>query len=207
MEFLSLRQIRGLVHFTPLQNLESILRFGLAPRSTLEAMQQAGKTSFTYTDKYRLDGKECTCLSVCFPNGDMFYRKQRFHTDWKWVVIILEVEDIVCHPETTFSVDNAARGGVHTFSGPDGIRDLYGTCPQHWKCPPNRQAEVRVPRTIDPTLIKAICCNSAADVRAAKAIAKTARSLTGSTHMWEVLLAKQYFTNPRPPHHTDMPYS
>lgn len=207
MDFLDCRGIRGLVHFTPMQNLGSILQFGLVPRTTLEAMQLAQQTSFLFTDRIRHDGKDATCLSVCFPNADMFYCKQRDNADWKWVVIVLEVEEIVCHPETTFSVDNAARGGVKVFSGPQGLHSLYGNSPNHWKCPPNRQAEVRVRRVIDPNLIKAICCKTAADVRTAQGIAEMARKRSGSSQLWKVPLAKQYFTNPRPPSHRDMPFS
>jgi hypothetical protein len=197
MRVIEARRIRGLVHFTPMQNLESILQFGLVPRRELEVLTEQGVTSFTPTDQHRYDGKESTCLSVCFPNAEMFFRKRCEQKSWQWVVLVLAPEDILSHPDTRFSVGNAARSGAERLSGAEGFRRLYEDSPSYQKRPRNPQAEVRVPRIIHPSLITAICCKSATDVWHGRAISNTVRAITGAKQIWEFKSAAQYFTNPR----------
>jgi hypothetical protein len=207
LAILEARKVRGLIHFTPMQNLTSILRFGLIPRSQLETLQQTGKTSFTYTDCRRHDGKDSTCLSICFPNAEMFYRKRCENAGWSWVVLVVEPQDIVCHPATRFSEDNAARSGTEQLAGARGLRHLYGTSPLYRKRPVNPQAEVRVPRVIDPTLIKYICCEKEDDLKAAQSLLDMGLDLQSVARTTEAVLATEYFSNPPWPRYRDMPHS
>ena len=64
------RKIPHLVHFTRLENLDSILNHGLLTRAECAARQIASVN----TDTQRLDYQEAVCVSVSFPNYKMFYR-------------------------------------------------------------------------------------------------------------------------------------
>lgn len=207
LEILRTRNVRGLIHFTPMQNLASILRLGLVPRNELETLQQRGETSFAYTDRHRFDGKDSNCLSICFPNAEMFYCKRCNNPGWSWVVLVVDPQDIACHPAARFSEDNAARGGAELLAGAHGLKQLYGDSPSHHKRPKNPQAEVRVPRKIHPGLIKYICCEKPDDVTAAQSIVDTAPGYPDSAPRPAAVLAKQYFSNPPCPTWRDMPYS
>jgi hypothetical protein len=199
------RNIKGLVHFTPMDNVESILTLGLVPRRELEVLAQQNGTSFAYTDPHRYDGKESTCLSVCFPNAEMFYRKRCDNRGSKWVVLVLAPEDILCHPDTRFSVGNAAQAGAERLSGATGFRRLYEDSPTYRKRPRDPQAEVRVPRTIHPGLIKYICCEREDHLPTVRAATATAGTKCNMVEGVTVVLAPQYFGKYR--RHSDAPYS
>ena len=65
------RGITTLIHFTRIENLQNILQEGLLGRSFLEERRQ----EFLFNDNDRADGhKEAVCLSISFPNYQMFYR-------------------------------------------------------------------------------------------------------------------------------------
>lgn len=65
------RNIRWLVHFTRIENLESILENGLLPRNNFEGLDVQPLTN----DAFRLDGfLEATSLSIESPNYRMFWK-------------------------------------------------------------------------------------------------------------------------------------
>lgn len=79
------RNIKFLVHFTRLENLDNILTNGIIPRNDmtdqfikpfdflLNDKESNGK--YIYNDDYRYDGKcDYSCFSISFPNNLMFYR-------------------------------------------------------------------------------------------------------------------------------------
>lgn len=95
--------VKFLCHFTPLGNLESILRHGLWPRQDLAAL----KMPAIYTDQKRLDGyTNAVCLSVSFPNYKMFYVKRQ-RSSHEWVVLLLEAS-ILQEMDCAFFPENAA---------------------------------------------------------------------------------------------------
>lgn len=101
------RGIRYLVHFTRLKNLESILQFGLIPRSEFENHN----IQSTVNDSLRLDNcLGATSLSIEFPNYKMFY-KYRNETSEKWTVIGLKPE-ILWEKDCVFCSTNAANSSV-----------------------------------------------------------------------------------------------
>lgn len=208
-QLIEARNIRGLVHFTPMLNVPSILERGLMPRVQLEQLRARGEAQFDYSDHHRFDGKESNCLSIAFPNGEMFYRKRKEHPQWKWVVLVFHPEEILSHPSTTFTVSNASRGGVDQAAGAEGLQQVFGDSPAYWHCPRDRQAEVRVPRVIGTDLINVICCHTAEDVWAVRALAAGARCQAGEAGLWQgrVELGASYFMNLKPPKYRDCPFS
>ena len=62
------KQIKFLLHFTPISNLENILTFGLLPRIILDipSIQKIIRPNFP--DKKRIDGhREAFCTSISWP--------------------------------------------------------------------------------------------------------------------------------------------
>lgn len=89
------RDITLLCHFTRIENLHSILQQGLLGRNLLETRRQ----QFLFNDHDRVDGhKEAICLSISFPNYQMFYsiREEKKETqeanDSQWVVLLLDAK-------------------------------------------------------------------------------------------------------------------
>ena len=99
--------IGHLVHFTHLDNLESILKLGLLSRQEL---QDRGEY-FKIMDNQRYDGRlDACCLSVSFPNWQLFYSarnkldKSEF---FNWVVIEINPK-VLLHNKIAFTRYNAA---------------------------------------------------------------------------------------------------
>jgi len=107
-EIVKRRKIEYLVHFTRIDNLNSILENGLIPVS----MQQKMKIPSVHNDEQRIDSKlDCTSCSISFPNYKLFYtfREYKF-PESSWVVIVLD-KDVLFSPSniTYFCQTNAAR--------------------------------------------------------------------------------------------------
>ena len=106
-EIVKRRKIEYLVHFTRIDNLNSILENGLIPVS----MQQKMKIPSVHNDEQRIDSKlDCTSCSISFPNYKLFYtfREYKF-PESSWVVIVLD-KDVLFSPSniTYFCQTNAA---------------------------------------------------------------------------------------------------
>ena len=94
-QFCEERKIETLVHFTRIENLDSILQHGLVGRSLLQTRQQ----QFLWNDEIRADGcPQAICLSISFPNYKMFWgiRRKAEKTmgiaDSQWVVLLLDAK-------------------------------------------------------------------------------------------------------------------
>lgn len=99
--------IGHLVHFTHLDNLESILKLGLLSRKEL---QDRGEY-FKLMDNQRYDGRlDACCLSISFPNWQLFYSarnkldKSEF---FDWVVIEINPK-VLLYNKIAFTRYNAA---------------------------------------------------------------------------------------------------
>ena len=106
-EIVTRRKIEYLVHFTRIDNLNSILKNGLIPVS----MQQKMKIPSIRNDDQRIDSKlDCTSCSIVFPNYKLFYtfREYKFPGS-SWVVIVLD-KDVLFSPSniTYYCQTNAA---------------------------------------------------------------------------------------------------
>ena len=63
-DVISQRNLKSLVHFTRLDNLDNILKNGIIPRASLD------NKSYVYNDDYRYDNKlDYSCFSISFTNN------------------------------------------------------------------------------------------------------------------------------------------
>ena len=163
------RGIRTLTHFTRAENLKSILREGLLGRSILER-----RGPMQFNDLQRRDNhKEAICLSISFPNYQLFSKFSRpsynSPPDYlKWVVLLLKAE-VLWKLDCAFCQNNAARKAISRTSledrkSPEALKgmfeDFYNIRHQDLPIPQNYpthpQAEVLVFDSIPVQFIKAI---------------------------------------------------
>ncbi|WP_448374820.1 DarT ssDNA thymidine ADP-ribosyltransferase family protein [Fervidobacterium sp.] len=158
------RGISHLVHFTPLNNLNSILRHGLLPITELK------KRNIPYisTDPQRIDGySNAVCLSISFPNYLMFYSVRQKYREREWAILLLK-PDILWEKDCAFNWKNASCKEIsripieqmktlnaffQMFDNEHGIRDLLGL-PDRYTTDP--QAEVFVFDRIEQKYIEFI---------------------------------------------------
>ena len=85
-EFIQERGIVSLYHFTLIDNLDSILKYGLLSRDKLDE----NGIMYEYNDQQRLEERaDAICVSISFPNYKMFYKCRSERKDKKWCVIEL----------------------------------------------------------------------------------------------------------------------
>ena len=165
------RGITTLLHFTRIENLQNILLQGLLGRNLLETSGQ----EFLFNDDDRVDGhKEAVCLSISFPNYQMFYsiREEKIGTqeagDSQWTVLLLDTK-VLWELDCAFCQRNAAHKTVSRIPlgdrrKPEALKgmfeDFYNirhqdlSIPQDY--PTHPQAEVLVFDSIPVQYIKAI---------------------------------------------------
>ena len=122
------RRIPTLFHFTPIENLESILTNGLIPRD--ELVQQG--IPFKQTDDLRLDGITAgTCFSITKPNMGLL-RQKRIHGEGNIAVLECAANTLLLYPFVAFP-GNAAGGNfakdksenTHRYVGINGLKNLF----------------------------------------------------------------------------------
>jgi hypothetical protein len=165
------RGITTLCHFTRIENLQNILQQGLLGRSVLETRGQQS----LFNDHDRADGhKETICLSISFPNYQMFYsireEKKEAHEvgDSQWIVLLLDPK-VLWELDCAFCQRNAAHRNVSSIPlenrrKPEALKgmfeDFYNIRHQDLPIPQNYpthpQAEVLVFDSIPVQFIKAI---------------------------------------------------
>lgn len=170
------RHIKHLIHFTRLENLSSILKYGLVPIS----LQEKYGIKSIRNDISRLEGREyCTSCSVEFPNYQMFYKYEKNNPDSKWVVLVLDVNILLVDNRVIyFSYTNAARAHqkhnriYHRFQSHKEFENMFA---QNFKfsreeqllpdsMPTDPQAEILIKDIIDPHFIERICFNNQNDL-------------------------------------------
>lgn len=142
LEVLERRGIKYLLHFTRVENLESIFSHGFLPVSS----QKLRGISAVRSDVNRFDGVlDGTSFSVMFPNYKMFYQLRTDNPLSDYAVLAVDA-NVLCDFEALFYPSNAAAtfggGSVDDFEKmfsdyPGfisrhelGIRDCYTTDPQ-----------------------------------------------------------------------------
>lgn len=160
------RQIDRLYHFTQVENLPSILEFGLLPRSVLE---DSGIHS-EYNDKYRYDDcPDAVCMSLEHPNYKMFYSLRRNNPSQNWVVMLLNIS-ILLDYRCAYCSTNAGDSSMYCIPikermGKEAFIKLFNEDPfQPTRAqmgipsyyPTNPQAEVLVFDRIPSSYIEAV---------------------------------------------------
>ena len=161
-EYATKIKIPFLVHFTRVENLPSIMKYGLYPISRIPEIGVVPKI----TDEQRLDGHlDGISLSIAFPNYKMFF-KYREREKGEWVILVI-------HPQTlwlkrcAFCKHNAADSRIisqpikqlmtlQAFSNMyEEIEGIPSRKEQMLKSfdPTDSQAEVLVFDIINPNLI------------------------------------------------------
>lgn len=159
------RNVQYLTHFTPLENLTSILRRGIYPRSMVDKVGDA-----VFCDALRLDGHlDASCLSISFPNDKMFYKCRNTIASKGWVVMLLN-PSILWSKKVAFMKTNAANAffrnkSVQSFFGFEAFESLFKESSlgparlaknlQRFD-PTDVQAEVLVFQVIKPQLIEGL---------------------------------------------------
>lgn len=162
------RGIEKMYHFTRVENLLSILEIGIVPREVLE---KTGR-EFAYCDENRYDRrKDCTCLSIEYPNMWLLNKKKNEHHDWEVALIELDASLLLKY-DAYFAKHNAAAGDSKIDKKIETFRELFSEefkidfwwkektltfkreegCANQW--PTSDQAEVLIQDTIDITFIR-----------------------------------------------------
>lgn len=163
------RGIKTLVHFTRVENLSSILQNGLLSCKALEILEETRGQQFLSNDQDRIDGhKEAICLSVSFPNYQMFYKYRLKIGDEHWGVLLLNAK-ILWELECAFCQRNAAHKTVTSIpleerKKPEALKgifkDFYNIKHQDLQIPNNYptypQAEILVFNQIPVRYINAV---------------------------------------------------
>jgi len=168
------RGVRYLVHFTQESNIDSIIKYGLVPKSMFSILPIPG----TCNDELRLDSKEdACCFSIGFPNNLMFYKYRKITEAQgiEWAVIVLNKE-VMIDKDCLFCFTNAASNSIrqldmNSLRGVNAFRKLYADgigestrkelgLPDDW--PTDPQAEVLVKGIVEPRYILGIMFNNEA---------------------------------------------
>lgn len=97
------RNIKFLLHFTKLFNIESIINNGLLKRD--KVLSQFGSKSIN--DEHRFDDTNGICLSISFPNYKMFYSSQKRNPNDAWIILGIH-PSILWEKDCAFYYKNAA---------------------------------------------------------------------------------------------------
>lgn len=149
------RGISSILHFTRVDNLESIARLGICSVSTMRER----RVRYLHNDDMRLDGRlNGISLSITHPNSLMFY-KYRMASSSKWAILELAPAVIIDH-DCRFCFTNAASSQIRALSDEEltGIsafeRMFDGAVKAN--CPTDVQAEVLCLADIPTSYIKTV---------------------------------------------------
>ncbi|MGP2655423.1 DarT ssDNA thymidine ADP-ribosyltransferase family protein [Malaciobacter sp. WC5094] len=170
-KYIRKNDIKTLVHFTNINNLDKILEKGLLSRKKLIR----NRLDFDYNDESRYDGFLNTiCCSITHPNYKMFYKLRIDNPNKEWVVIGIKSR-VLYSLDCTFSHDNAASTSITTMNisdrkGLNGLKKMFSdkikgypkrkelNIPSNY--PTNPQAEVLIRRKIPLSEISGVAFNS-----------------------------------------------
>lgn len=104
------KQIDTLFHFTRVENLHNIFKYGLYPRSKLENSE----FNYIFNDEYRFDRCESAiCTSIEFPNYKMFYTLRQNNPGTGWVVLRIDA-NVIIDFESAFCKTNAGNEEMYS---------------------------------------------------------------------------------------------
>jgi hypothetical protein len=156
-------KIPFLIHFTRVENLQSIIQHGLWPVARIGEIGVKPQIN----DQHRIDGHlEATSLSVAFPNYRMFYKYRMENKNTDWVVLGIDPA-VLWKKECAFCKHNAADSKITCQSLPalksaESFKSMFeeidgrsSRTDQKLKefYPTDEQAEVLVFEVIEPKYI------------------------------------------------------
>ena len=169
LEEINRRKIKWLIHFTLAFNVSGILQYGLIPRRFLEKKPLQDIIKSVFPDDLRIDNiLHGNCISVSFPNYQLFYSK-RNQINKKWAILLIDPE-ILSQCPCLFFRHNAATRNIKGERAIKGFQDMfydehlenppiplrsYLELPEHYTTSP--QAEVLLTSVIPERYIKAAC--------------------------------------------------
>ncbi len=167
VDFLRERSVRFLVHFTHIDNLPSIMKQGILPRSLIN---DKGIVS----DDMRLDGnEEYGCFSLTYPNYLMLYQKKK-KSPCQYIILMIgiealseiEEEGIIFFPGNAARSDMRGKGGYGTSAieamfaenifSKDGIKICRENQRLESQYTTDPQAEVQIKSVVPAKYIRAI---------------------------------------------------
>ncbi len=175
MDFLWEREVRWLVHFTPVENLGMILKEGIVPRKTLGEDGNA-----VFLDHWRLDGHlDRSCFSLSWPNVPLLYRHTLYH-EHKMAVLFIEIECLKAFDRrSVFFFPTNAASSISTSArdkdnqGVEALERMFAQSVQAKrglihrkeartprKMTTDSQAEVQIVGVVPPTMIRHILVDS-----------------------------------------------
>ncbi len=164
------RGIKHLLHFTRINNLESIIDNGLVTRDRI----LSECISEVCNDQLRLDRTNGICLSISFPNYKMLYSYRMKFPDISWIIIGLSPE-ILWRKNCFFNYTNAASRAARSIPmerkiGILGFNELFSdlaTKREYLKIPENYttdpQAEIVVLENIGKEFIRGYAVSKKSD--------------------------------------------
>jgi len=168
-QFCETQHIKSLVHFTPIENITSIIEQGLLSRRHLEK----NKISFTPTDQFRMDGwLDCISVSISWPNYKMFCQKRDENITAKgWAILQLHPSilwELPCKYYATNAASKSSAFNNDYHSSPWTLRRMFEFEEHRINIPLNYttdpQAEVMVTKHIPTSYIKGILVEDAKDL-------------------------------------------
>lgn len=119
------RNIKRLVHFTRLENLQSILTRGIWTRRYLD---EHARFPYIINDKERIDGKTyCTSLSVSLPNYKMLSHLRQQEPNARWVLLLINPQ-VLCGDERYLYCSKGNAAALHgrtLFNGADAFERIF----------------------------------------------------------------------------------
>lgn len=122
------KKIEHLYHFTHIENVKKIFKYGIIPRELLDLSPVRLAVVPYFSDSQRYDDRrDQSCFSISFPNYRMFYSKRkRKNTDWA----VLEIDGkILKTHHFEFTPENSANFAAKRFSGVKGLERLFCNIP------------------------------------------------------------------------------
>jgi len=165
------RGIRYLVHFTPEENLQSILKYGLL---SVRKLRNLG-IRYEFNDPRRMDGvDDAICLSVSFPNYKLFWKFRKNNPNRTYVVLLIDAK-VLWEKSCIFTWTNAANRQVSCLKRdekmtPEAFKRMFGNLEKRRQMglspeyPTDYQAEVMVIEDIEPKYIKYVVVEKLEDL-------------------------------------------
>lgn len=181
-------EVPYLVHFTCIENLNSIIKNGIHSRNSIE--QNNFCEVYYVNDTLRLDGHtNAISISIGHPNENLLYKLRKKNRNSEWVVLAID-NSVLWNKNCAFYYTNAASNKfkyerISSLKTPQAFLNMFKDKEGNYKMnyPVDVQAEVLVFDTIEPSLISCVVFNSEFTRKKFTSILKDVSSLVhrGST--------------------------